>query len=107
MKNQLLNRICFVVLVTVLFANNCYPQRITREDAIKIAETVSKNILEDVGSKESYKITIKRIDTIKYEDKTIGYVFYLNPGGLCNTFWFSRNDPCIFNVRRRKIHNQF
>lgn len=81
MKNQLLNRIYFVALVTILCANSCYSQCITREEAIKIAETVSKNILTVAGSTESGKITIKKIDTIKYEDKAIGYVFYLSPGG--------------------------
>jgi hypothetical protein len=81
MKNQLLNRILFIALVIVIFANNCYSQSITREQAKKIAESVSKNILTDAGSVASGKITIKKVDTIKYEDKTIGYVFYLNPGG--------------------------
>lgn len=81
MKNKNLIRSCFIVLVVVIFANSCYSQSITREQAIKIAETVSKNILEDAGSTESGKITIKKIDKIKYEDKTIGYVFYLSPGG--------------------------
>jgi len=81
MKNTNSIRSCFIALLVVIFVNSCYSQRITREDAIKIAETVSKNILTDAGSIESGKIAIKRIDTIKYEDKAIGYVFYLNPGG--------------------------
>jgi hypothetical protein len=68
-------------MMIVAFANSCYSDRITREPAKSITESVSKNILTDTGSIESGKITIKRIDTIKYEDKAIGYVFYLISGG--------------------------
>jgi hypothetical protein len=97
MKNQLLNRIYFIVLVVVIFANSCYSQSITREQAKKIAESVSKNILTDAGSTESGKITIKRIETIKYEDKPIGYVFYLNPGGYVIISGFREMTP-IFSM---------
>ena len=97
MKNQLLNRICFIALLTVLFSSNCHSQSITREQAKMIAESVLKNFLTDTGSKESGKTTIKKIDTIKYEDKTIGYVFYLIPGGYVIISGFREMTP-IFSM---------
>lgn len=97
MKNQLLNRIYFVVLLVTIFVNRTYSQRITREEAIKIAETVSKNLLTDAGSIDSGKITIKRMDTIKHEDKTIGFVFYLNPGGYIIISGYKEMSP-IFSI---------
>jgi hypothetical protein len=97
MKNQLLNRIFIVALVVVIFANVCYSQSITREQATKIAETVSNNFLTDAGSIDSGKITIKRMDTIKYEDKTIGFVFYLNPAGYVIISGYKEMSP-IFSM---------
>lgn len=97
MKNQLLNRILFIVSMIFIFTNNCYSQSINREQAKKIAESVSKNILTDSSSIESDKITIKKIETIKYEDKSIGYVFYLNPGGYVIISGFREMTP-IFSM---------
>jgi len=97
MKNQLLKRIFIIALVVVIFANVCYSQRITREQATKIAESVSKNILTDTGSTESGKIAIKRIDTIKVDDNVIGYVFYLNPAGYVIISGFREMTP-IFSM---------
>jgi hypothetical protein len=104
MKNQLINRIYFISIVIVVFVNNCYSQRITKEDAIKIAETISKNILTDAASNESDKITIRNIDTIKYEDKAIGYVFYLNPGGYIIISGFREMVP-IFSMSGNGKYN--
>lgn len=97
MKNQLLNRICFIALLTVLFSSNCHSQGITREQAKMIAESVLKNYLTVTGSKESGKTTINKIDTIKYEYKIIGYVFYLNPGGYVIISGFREMSP-IFSM---------
>jgi hypothetical protein len=103
MKNENLIRIFFIALVVVIFANVCNSQSITREQATKIAESVSKNILTDAGSIESGKITIKRIDSIKYEDKTIGYVFYLNPGGYVIISGFREMTP-VFSMSGEGIY---
>jgi hypothetical protein len=62
-----------------------------------IAESVLKNFLTETGSKESGKTTINKVDTIKYEDKTIGYVFYLIPGGYVIISGFREMTP-IFSM---------
>jgi hypothetical protein len=97
MKNQLLNRIFIIALAVFIFANVCYSQSITREQATKIAESVSKNILTDTGSIESGKIAIKRTDTIKVDDNVIGYVFYLNPADYVIISGFREMTP-IFSM---------
>jgi hypothetical protein len=107
MKNQILNRIYFISIVVFIFANNCYSQRITKEDAIKIAESVSKNILTDAGSIESGKITIKRIDEIKYEYKSIGYVFYFSPGGYVVISGIREMTPIFSMSRNGKFETNF
>lgn len=97
MKEQLLTRIYFISTIIILFSNSCYSQRISKEDAIKIAKSVSKNILTDAGSIESGKINIKRIDEIKYEEKSIGFIFYFNPGGFAIISGFREMTP-IFSM---------
>ena len=91
-------------MVIVIYANNCYSQCIAREDAIKIAETISKNIFTVAVSNESDKVTIRKVDTIKYEDKAIGYVFYLNPGGYIIISGFREMIP-IFSMSGNGKYN--
>ena len=97
MKNQLLNQIFFIALLTILFFGNCHSQSITSEQAKIIAESVLKNFLTDTESNESCNTTIKKIDAITLEDKTIGYVFYLNPGGYVIISGFREMTP-IFSM---------
>ena len=77
MYKSLLSNYFITLIIIVLFSVNSYSQTVTWHEAKKIAITVSNNIIED----DSGRSNIKKVDMIKYQEKTIGYIFYFHPKG--------------------------